>query len=84
MSLPISRLGRGETILEGAAAEAATNYFVVGHDDKGRWIVRDKLGLNAGVFCSFASALHFAKREACAARCGIILSEAEISFDLNI
>jgi hypothetical protein len=40
------------------------NCLFVGQNSKGSWVVRDRLGLKAGIFRSRASALHFAKDEA--------------------
>ena len=60
------------------------NYLIVGQDGEGRWIARDRLGLKAGIFSSFASALHFAKDEAEAAHAAVILSSAPIELGVQL
>lgn len=37
--------------------------FTVGHDQKGRWLVCDRLGQVGGLFADRTSAMHFAMEE---------------------
>jgi hypothetical protein len=69
---------------DAAAAEAAPNYFVVGQDTEGRWVVTDRRGLKGGIFATYNSALNFAKGEAFAARCKIIVSQTATALDLDL
>jgi hypothetical protein len=80
MSLARSYLKCGDA----ASAEAAPNYFVIGQDIEGRWVVRDRRGLKGGIFATYNSALNFAKGEAFAARCKIIVSQTATALDLDL
>jgi hypothetical protein len=67
-----------------AQAGAPPNYFMVGQDEKGRWIVRDRLRQTGAIFCSFGAALRFAQEEADAASCSVVLSTSSIEIDLDM
>jgi hypothetical protein len=82
MSLPRSSLDAYENILNGPAAEATANYFIIGQDGEGSWVVRDNRGLKGGIFCSFSSALQFAREEARLAQCGVVLSTSCLEIGL--
>ena len=66
-------------------ANPEPNWLIVGQDGEGRWVVRDRLGLKGGIFCTFERALQFAKEESEAAHCCVVLSApalVELGFDL--
>jgi hypothetical protein len=58
------------------------NCLFIGQNGKGAWVVRDKLGLKAGIFRSRASAFHFAKEEARA--CHLQVHEVATRVELGI
>ena len=81
----ISDGGKAAGEAEAAAlCDAEPNCLIVGMNGDGRWVVRDRLGLKAGIFSSFESAIHFAKMEAEAAHSGVILSEAGLELGLDL
>jgi hypothetical protein len=57
---------------------------MVGQDASGRWIVRDSVGLKAGIFGSFGAALQFAKEEARGSHARIILSAALLELGVEL
>jgi hypothetical protein len=59
------------------------NCLIIGQNRKGHWVVRDCLGLKAGLFRSFASAVHFAEGEASAGCLEVFVTEKplELRFD---
>ncbi|MGO9173711.1 MAG: hypothetical protein ACLP7P_17355 [Rhodomicrobium sp.] len=67
-----------------ASAGAETNCLIVGQNGEGLWVVRDRLGLKAGIFSSLESALHFAKEEAKAYRSSVTVSDAVLELGLDL
>jgi hypothetical protein len=70
-------------MMRGAAAVSSGHEgrFMVGRDDRGNWIVSDRMGLAGGVFTDRQAAIHFAMAECdyapgevCAAPAGVVLS----------
>jgi len=57
---------------------------MVGQNSEGHWVVRDGLGLKAGIFSSLESALHFAKEEARAGGSGVVLSATAVELGLDL
>lgn len=55
-----------------SASGVDVNCLFIGQNNKGCWVVRDRLGLKAGIFRSYDCALHFAKEEAFAERLSIV------------
>ncbi|MGO9544818.1 MAG: hypothetical protein ACLPPF_08500 [Rhodomicrobium sp.] len=66
------------------AQGAEENCLILGQNGQGLWVVRDRLGLKAGIFASFEAAHHFAKEEAAAAHSRIILSPAALELGLDL
>lgn len=66
------------------ASNAETNGLIIGQNGGGCWVVRDRLGLKAGIFSSFGSALHFAKGEAEATGSGVTLSATVLELGLDL
>jgi hypothetical protein len=60
--------------------EAPTNFLQIGRDGRGCWVVRDRLGLKAGLFRSFESAHRFAKEEAAAQGLAIVAATEPLEF----
>jgi hypothetical protein len=67
-----------------ASAGAEPNVLMVGQNSEGHWVVRDRLGLKAGIFSSLESALHFAKEEAKAHRSSVTVSDAVLELGLDL
>jgi hypothetical protein len=63
-----------------APAERCANALRIGRNSKGAWIVKDRLGLRAGIFRSYGCALQFAKEEAAAH--GLIIVAAQGPLEL--
>jgi hypothetical protein len=65
-----------------AAAEPA-NFLQIGQDPRGCWVVRDRLGLQAGIFRSYVCALRFAKMEAAAKGLAIVAAAEPVEFNVD-
>jgi hypothetical protein len=75
-----------ETVDGGGAVPAngaEANCLFVGQNSKGAWVVRDRLGLKAGIFRSRASALHFAKDEARASNLQFHEMATQVELDID-
>lgn len=59
----------------------APRYIVVGESASRRWIVKDNHGRLGAVFRSAEVALHFARREAGALRCGVVIKRGPVELD---
>ncbi len=71
-------------VAEESSQGAGQNCLILGQNGEGRWVVRDRLGLKAGIFSSFEAAHQFAKEEAEAAHSSIILSPAALELGMDL
>ncbi len=62
------------------AAARPANFLQIGRNGRGCWVVKDRLGLKAGIFRSFACAHHFAKEEAAAEGLAIVAAREPLEF----
>jgi hypothetical protein len=63
-----------------ATADRFANALRIGRNGRGAWVVKDGLGLKAGIFRSYACALQFAKEEAAAHGLVIVVAQAPLEF----
>jgi hypothetical protein len=63
-----------------AAPKGAANALRIGRNAAGAWVVKDRLGLKAGLFRTYACALQFAKEEAAAHGLAIVAAREPLEF----